>query len=128
MKMKKTEKLYGTLGELIYAVAKADGKIQVSEFAKLDEILQNHKWGSTIKWSFDYEVKRKSSPEEVYKKVVNNCHSHGPAPEYLEFIDIITQVAGASHGIDENEERVISSFSHDLIEQFKKDIKSIVRR
>jgi len=123
--IKRTEKLYGTLGELIYAVAKADGKIQESEFSKLDEILQNHPWGSTIKWSFNYEAKKDNDPEQIYKKVINNCQSYGQAREYLEFIDIITQVAEASDGIDADESNVIRSFSHDLIERFKKDIRSI---
>ena len=122
---KRTEKLYGTLGELIYCVAKADGTIQVSEFDKLDEILRDHRWASTIRWSFDYEVKKNSDPEEAYKKVINMCEKYGPSKEYIEYIQIITAVAEASDGVDDNEDKLIRSFSHDLIERFKKDIKRI---
>ena len=123
--LKRTEKLYSTLGELIYAVAKADGAIQQEEFARLDELLRGHKWGETIKWSFEYESKKDNDPEQIYQKVINNCQFMGPAPEYLEFIDMITEVADASQGVDEDEERVIRSFSHDLIERFKKDIQAL---
>ena len=122
---KRKEKLYGTLGELIYAVAKADGLIQESESRLLNEIVRDHAWKETILWSFNYEVKKDNDPEEVYKKVINNCQTYGPSPEYLEFIDVITQVADVSDGIDEQEEKVIRSFSSDLIERFKKDIRSI---
>ena len=119
------EKLFGSLGELIYAVAKADGRIQESENEVLEEILRGHPWSETIRWSYRYEQRKNSDPEQIYKKVINNCESYGPAPEYLEFIDIITQVAMASEGIDSDEQKVISSFSSDLIERFKKDIDRI---
>ncbi len=123
--IKKTEKLYSTLGELIYAVAKADGLIQDTEFAKLEELLEGHDWAETIRWSFEYEVKHDSDAEQVFQKVINKCEAHGPAPEFLEFIDLINQIAEASNGIDEQEERVITGFSHDLIARFRKKIKSM---
>ena len=123
--LKRTEKLYSTLGELIYAVAKADGTIQETESSKLAEILRGHTWEETIRWSFNYEARKNNDPEQIYQKVINNCESYGPSPEFVEFIDVITKVAEASDGVDENEEQVIRSFSHDLIERFKKDISRI---
>ena len=123
--MKRDYKLYESLGELIYAVAKADGRIQEVELRTLDELIRGHKWEERIRWSFQFERNKNSDPEQIYKKVINNCESYGPAPEYLEFIDLITKVAESSDGIDSNEEKVIHSFSHDLIERFKKDIRRI---
>lgn len=123
--MKKKERLYEALGELIYAVAKADGLIQKEETSKLEEILKDHPWASAIKWSFEYEVSKNHSLQDVYQKAINHCQNYGPAPEYIEFIDVITKVAEASSGIDRKEQRMISSFSTDLIERFKKDISTI---
>ncbi len=120
--MDREEKLYASLGELIYAVAKADGKVQESENQILEDLIKDHPWAKTIRWSYQYELEKNSDPEQIYQKVINNCESYGPAAEYLEFIDIITQVAGASEGIDDNEQQVISSFSHDLVERFRRDI------
>ena len=120
--MKKKERLYEALGELIYAVAKADGLIQKEEFSMLDSLLKGHPWASTIKWSFDYEVNKNQSLNDIYEKAINHCQHYGPAPEYIEFIDIISKIAEASSGIDKKEQKLISSFSSDLVERFKKDI------
>ena len=54
----KTE-LYDAFGELIYAVAKADGFIQNEEVGKLQELLASHTWGKEIGWSFNYEREKK---------------------------------------------------------------------
>lgn len=117
--------MYHSFGELIYAVAKADGQIQDEEYSKLDELIANHEWERTIKWSFNYERNKSSDPENIFKKVINNCESYGPTPAYREFIDVISKIAEASNGVDEDEERVISSFSNDLIERFKKSVSKI---
>ena len=116
------EKLYETLGELLFVIAKADGKIQNEERDSINTLLSNHTWGSQIKWSFDYEEKNNTSTEETYNKVINFCHSYGPSPVYEEFIDAMKFIAKSSDGISENESEVISSFSEDLIARFQKDL------
>lgn len=120
--MTEKEKLYETLGELLFAIAKADGTIQNEERGTLNEMLKNHPWASQIKWSFDYEETKNSSIEETYNKVINFCHSYGPTPEYDEFISAMKMVAKSSNGIDHNESEIISSFSKDLIERFQRDL------
>lgn len=120
--MTNKEKLYETLGELLYVIAKADGIIQAAEIDALHELLRAHPWASAIKWSFDYETNKNTSPEDVYNKVINYCHVHGPAAEYDEFIDAMKFIASASQGIDTNESTIITSFSKDLIERFQRDV------
>lgn len=120
--MKNKEKLYETLGELLFAIAKADGIIQNEERDSLNELLKDHTWASDIKWSFNYEESRESSVEETYNKVIDFCHSYGPTPEYNEFIDAMKFVAKSSQGIDQNESEIINSFSQDLIERFQRDL------
>ncbi|MBB6459296.1 TerB family tellurite resistance protein [Flammeovirga kamogawensis] len=120
--MKNTEKLYETLGELLYAIAKADGLIQDEERDALNELLKNHSWASEIRWSFNYEENQNATVEETYNKVINYCHSYGPTAEYEEFIDAMKFIANASNGIDEDESKIINSFSKDLIERFQRDL------
>lgn len=115
------EKLYETLGELIYVIAQADGLIQDSEIALLEEIIANHPWGATIGWSFNYELNKDNDVEDLYKKVINTCQDYGPSPEYAQFIEIMNAVASASEGIDDHEDKAIANFSKDLIERFSQD-------
>jgi len=119
------EQLYETLGELIYVIAKSDGEIQIEERTAMENLLKNHKWAKEIKWSFNYEESKQPSIDDLYKKVITVCHRIGPSPLYNEFIEAMKTIAEASNGIDNNETKVISSFSADLIERFKKDIEKI---
>ncbi|SDL08671.1 Tellurite resistance protein TerB [Catalinimonas alkaloidigena] len=116
------EKLYETLGELMFAVAMADGMIQDAEMKTMHQILDRHPWASTIRWSFDYERAKQSSVEENYQKAIAVCHRHGPAPEYHEFIDVMQKIAEANGTVAPEEAHLIQSFSHDLTERFRRDL------
>lgn len=119
------EKLYETLGELLYVVAKADGVIQTEERAALKEILKGHEWANQIEWSFNYEESKQPTIDDLYNKVITVCHRIGPSPVYDEFIKSMKILAEASDGIDKDESKIIRSFSNDLIARFKKDIEGI---
>lgn len=123
--MKNMEKLYDAFGELIYVVAMSDGEIQKEELDAIEKRLADHPWKENIKWSFDYEARKKNPIEDLYKKVISYCEMHGPEPEYAFLIKTLEDVANASNGIDENERKVINSFSADLIAKFKEDIQRI---
>ncbi len=125
--MTDTEKLYETMGELLYVLAKADGVIQEEEVNKLNELLEGHQWAKDVKWSFDYETAKENQVEDVYQKVLTACHSLGPSPIYEEFISSMNVIANADNKVDENESEIIHSFSHDLIDRFKKDLSTIKR-
>lgn len=116
------EKLYETMGELIYAIAMADGEIQKEEQEAINNILANHRWASNIKWSLDYEKEHHHSVREVYHKVMSYCISHGPSEDYVEFVDVMIRVAEASNGIDEDEMALINEFSFKLSEHFQGDL------
>lgn len=120
--MRELEKLYETFGELLFAVAKADGVIQEEEKEALNKILANHAWASEIKWSFEYEATKNFPVEKIYNKVINFCHSYGPTKEYEEFIEAMKIIANAAEGIDQSESKIINSFSKDLITRFKNDL------
>ncbi len=120
--MTEKEKLYETLGELLYAVAMADGVIQAEEKDALNTFLAGHDWESNVKWSFNYEESKVHNVEETYNKAISFCKSHGPAAEYEEFISAMTIIAAAAEGIVSEEKEIIESFSKDLIAQFQRDL------
>ena len=117
--MTATEKLFEVLGELLYAIAMADGVIQEEEITALEEIVENHPWSASVQWSFNYEKSKAHDLEEVYKKVINFCHQYGPSPYYTEFISAMEKIAEAANGIDAKESEMIRSFSTDLTARFQ---------
>lgn len=124
--MKPVEKLYEVMGELLYAVAKADGVIQEKEKNALYKMLKNHPLGSQIIWSFEFEENNHSSVEEMYNKVINFCHSYGPAPQYQQFITAMKIIALASDGMSREESKIINSFSKDLLARFQHDAERLL--
>ena len=114
------DKLYDAFGELIYLMAMKDGALQQVEIDTLKETLSKHKWSKAIKWSFNYESKRKGDLEDTYKKVVLACFDIGPNPEYAKMIEVMEAVA-ESHGGTTTEERdLIDRFRDDLLKEFSK--------
>ena len=119
------DRLYQTFGELLYVIATSDGVIEKEEVSVLEEILKAHPKGQEIKWSFDYENKNQNDIETLYKKVIEVFSDHGPDDEYDFMIYALTKIAEAKDGMDSKEEKVINSFSKDLLERFKKDIDNL---
>ncbi len=120
--MKETELLFEAFGEMIYVVAMSDGVIQKEELAVVEEKMQGHPWGKSLKWSFNYEMKKSNSIEDLYKKVVFFCRDHGPDPEYDFLLDVLRDVANASSGIDEKEGEKIAKLSNELLDKFTNDL------
>lgn len=119
------DRLYQTFGELVYVLAMSDGVIQEEEIHVLDDILKAHPNGKDIKWSFDYEVDKENHIETLYQKIIAVFSDHGPDEEYDFMIHVLTKVAEASQGMDEDEEQMISNFTSDLLARFKSDINDI---
>jgi hypothetical protein len=120
------EKLYEAFGELIYAVAKADGVIQGEEVAVLEKILKNHSWAKDIVWSFNYEAQKNNSVEYVYNKAMDIFKEHGPSPEYEHLVSILQAVSESSQGnsaTEATEKGIINLFQQDLIKRFKEDLR-----
>ncbi len=123
--MSDKEKLYETMGELLYVVAMSDGVIQEEEKTTMQELLKGHDWVNEIEWSFNYEASKERNIDDLYAKVIAVCHRIGPSPIYNEFIGAIKAVAEASNGIDKKEEEIINSFSADLIQRFQNDLEKL---
>lgn len=121
--MVKKEKLYRAFGELIYAIAIADGEVQTAEIIALKKYLAHHPYAGEIEWSFNYEKNKHHNLEEAYKNAIEVCKENGPDPEYKYLLDVLIGVADAYHGIVSQEQEVIDKFKHDLKERFIKDLK-----
>ncbi|MCR9289337.1 MAG: TerB family tellurite resistance protein [Bacteroidetes bacterium] len=111
-------RLYDAFGELIYAVALADGLIQQEELDKIDEVLKNHPWGKDVKWSFDYEARKGNDPKDAFEKALDLFKENGPDPDYYNLIDIIERIAVSSQGMDTDEKEVIEGFQTSLRNHF----------
>jgi len=114
------DKLYDAFGELVYVLAMSDGELQSEELETLDKLLKDHKWGSEIQWSFNYEKGKARNLEEVYNKVKFACFDVGPNPVYAEMLEVLEKVAESSLGVGEEEQSIIDRFKNDLIEEFGK--------
>ncbi len=123
--MSSRTRLYDAFGELLYVVAMADGIIQPEEVEMLHEIARKYPFGEDMQWSFDYERANHNDVEDLYQRVLDICYDNGPDPEYQTLIDILEEVAHASSGIDEKEQKVIDRFIFELTERFKKDLGNI---
>lgn len=120
--MIKRERLYDAFGELIYAVAMADGDVQKEEVTALEKLLKSHPWAKEIKWSFNYEHNKNHSIDEAFDHAINICKENGPDPEYKYLLDVMTQVAEAFNGIIPQEQKIIENFKSDLHRRFEQDL------
>lgn len=112
------EQLYDALGELIYAVAFADGEVQESEVEQLEKVLSAHPWAAAVKWSFNYEKNKGKSVEEAYDKAIDTCKAYGPTEEYASLFETLDAVAEANNGVEVSEATLIQRFKNDLREHF----------
>lgn len=118
------EKLYDTFGDLIYAIAKADGEVQSVEVDTLNKMIELHSSKNEIIWSFDYNLKKDITVDQAYNKAIEVCRKNGPDEEYSYLLNIMVEVAKAYMGIVPRERIVLDGFVTDLKEKFIADLKS----
>lgn len=111
--------LYDAFGELIYALALADGVVQKEETAALSRILGDHPWAKEIKWSFDYEKKKEKSLEAAFEKALDVCKNFGASTDYPFLFEILDKIAAASDGVHEEEVALIAKFKTELLAHFQ---------
>ena len=58
MSVRKSQ-FYNAFGEILYTLAVADGEIHEVELDTMNALLANHEWAIGIKFSFNYENKKK---------------------------------------------------------------------
>ncbi|MBC8342604.1 MAG: TerB family tellurite resistance protein [Bacteroidetes bacterium] len=123
--MIKRERLYDAFGDLIYAIALADGQIQNVEVEVLSKILEGYKGATDIRWSFDYNRIKGKSVEETYQRAIEVCKENGPDPEYPFLIELMVKVAKAYKGIVPSEQIILEKFATDLKAKFTSDLEKL---
>ena len=119
------ENLHYAIGELAYAVARADGKVQPQERAKFHDIVEAELRCQDYAFDvsdiiFQIMDKDKQSTETVYNWALNTIRTNGHylSPELKQtFIRIMEKIAKVYAPVTQSEK--------DILEKFKKDIDSI---
>lgn len=120
--MTPTENLYYALGELAYAVAMADGRIQKDEEKKLHGILQSElnvpeDTVSVADIIFHIMSKDHADAEEAYESAMNQIrlNSHYLSPEMkLGFLRVAEKVSQAFPPRMRSEKNMIARFRQDI--------------
>lgn len=116
-----SEKLFEAFGELLYAIASIDGKINAEEKKLIENELAKYEWGSEISWSFDYETSHDRSLEEAYERALDTFSEYGPFKEYDNFFKILSEVVDNSNKISNKERKVLEKFRSQLLNRFMDD-------
>lgn len=120
--MTPSENIYMATGELAYAIAKADGKIQREEKEKFEQILQDEfkdRIGTSNHADIIFQIlqKEKLSSEDAYRAALNelNTNSHYLSAEMKEHIvHVIERVAKAFPSKIHEETMMIKKFIVDV--------------
>lgn len=124
--MTSSESLHYAIGELAYAMARVDGKIQKEEREQFfniikEELAEHHENYDVSKIIFEVMERDKISPETTYKWAMKEIklNSHYLSPELKQsFISILERIAGSFPPITPAEQS--------FLERFKKDIEPII--
>ena len=118
------ENLHYAIGELAYAVASADGKVQPEERKRFHDII-----AAELRYRhYDFDVsdiifqimdKDKMDSETTYKWAIDQIklNSHYLSPKLKEtFIKVIEKVAKAYPPVTRSEQSIIDRFKNDIAE------------
>ena len=118
------ENLYYAIGELAYAVARADGKVQNEERNRFHDIMitelgRKHSEIDISEIIFKLIDKRNSTDSETtYHWAMNEIrmNSHYMSPELkTKFIRVMERIAEAYPPVTPEEEKIISRFKTDIV-------------
>lgn len=117
--MASKEKVYEAFGELLYAVARSEGKVKQKTIDHLENILKKYTWGNEAIWSFKYEKEHKKSFEETYDHAVDIFIEYGPFEEYEKFFELIEEINQEDNSIFGNRgQKILINFKKKLHRAF----------
>ena len=123
--MANKEKVFEAFGELLYAVARAEGKVRKDTAEQLEALLEKYIWASDAIWSFKYEKKRKNTFEETYEHAIDTFVAQGPMAEYETFFELLDELSEESHQLlGSRGKKILINFKRRLNRKFleNKDI------
>ncbi len=117
--MANKEKVFEAFGELLYAVARAEGKVRKDTAEQVEALLEKYTWASDAIWSFKYEKKRKNTFEETYEHAIDTFVSHGPMAEYETFFELLDELSEESHPLlGSRGKKILTNFKRRLNRKF----------
>lgn len=120
--MTATENLHYAIGEIAYAIAKADGEIQKEERKKFHDIVAAELRCKDYEFNisdiiFQIMEKDKASAEEAYNTAINEIriNSHYLSPVLKKtFIAVVEKVAKAFVPVTADEKSIIERFKKEI--------------
>ncbi|MEZ0483988.1 TerB family tellurite resistance protein [Fibrella aquatica] len=109
--------LYLGLGSMIYAMAKADGRMQLEEMQTAKEILANEPHGSLALYALMLREDYEETVEEAYAFAMRrfvNQRAQLTEPTKKHFVGILQRIASAHDDVSQKEHALIQRFRRDL--------------
>ena len=113
------EQLFEAFGEILYALAAVDGKIQAEEKVLIAQAIKHHRYEYDILFSFKQEVTKARTITEAFTKAMQTFREYGPFDGYSDFKIILENLASSCHGISVEEQEIIDRFHKELLTNFK---------
>ncbi len=111
--------LYRSFGDLIYAIAMADGILQEEEKNAIRKIIGDHAMMPFVDESLNRKVKEEISIVSAYYKVMNYIKENKPDPEFHFLLQVLEALSKLSAGVDEDDENLMEDFIADLRSRLK---------
>lgn len=113
------EQLFEAFGEILYAMAAVDGKIQEEEKILIAQAIKHHRYEYDILFSFKQEVTKARTITQAFTKAMDTFRSYGPFDGYSDFKIILENLAQSCQGISKEEQELIDQFHKELLANFK---------
>lgn len=113
------EELFEAFGEILYALAAVDGKIQEEEKVLIAQAIKHHRYEYDILFSFKQEVTKARTITEAFTKAMHTFQEYGPFDGYSDFKIILENLASSCQGISVEEQKIIDQFHKALLANFK---------
>lgn len=110
------KEVLNNFGRIIYAVAKADGEVQDAEIKVIQEVIDNNDWAQEVELSFEVERELGEDAREIFDKAMDLFDFTEIKNHYLEFVNLLEQIAEAHDGIVSEEKGMIDEFKRKLAE------------
>lgn len=111
--------LYRSFGDLIYAIAMADGILQDEEKTAIRKIIGEHAMMPYIEQALDRKEKKEISIVSAYYKVMTYIKENKPDPEFHFLLKVLEALSKLSAGVDEDDENLMEDFIADLRSKLK---------
>ncbi|HSZ72673.1 MAG TPA: hypothetical protein VK750_08345 [Cytophagaceae bacterium] len=113
------EQLFEAFGEILYALAAVDGKIQQEEKELIMQAIKHHRYEYDILLSFKQEVTKARTITDAFTKAMKTFREYGPFDGYSDFKIILENLAQSCQGVSPEEQQLIDQFHKELLSNFR---------